>query len=63
MMQGSILSVTLFALKINSVAKLIPSKPGFVASLYVDDLQIGYRHSNISEVQAELQQCLVKVDR
>ena len=37
-LQGSILSVTLFALKINSVAQLIPNNPQFTSSLYVDDL-------------------------
>ena len=56
--QGSILAVTLFTLKINSVAQLIPKKAGFIASLYVDDLQIGYRHCNITEVGTEMQQCL-----
>ena len=61
--QGNVLAVTLFALNINSVAKLIRNKPGFVACLYVDDLQIGYRHSDISEAKAELQQCLFNAGR
>ena len=59
--QGSILAVTLFALKINSVAHRIPKKAGFITSLYVDDLQIGYRHCNITEVGKEMQHCLTKV--
>ena len=39
--QGSILSVTLFGLKINSVVKAI--SPGVECSLYVDDFLICYR--------------------
>ena len=36
--QGSILSVTLFSVKINSIAQCF--KPGVDCSLYVDDFQI-----------------------
>ena len=39
--QGSILSVTLFGLKINSIVKCI--SPGIDGSLYVDDFLICYR--------------------
>ena len=39
--QGSVLSVTLFALKINSMVKAI--SPGVECSLYVDDFLIVYR--------------------
>ena len=39
--QGSILSVTLFGLKINSISKSIA--PGVECSLYVDDFLICYR--------------------
>ena len=46
--QGNILAVTLFALKINGVAKIIPNRAGFISSLYVDDLQIGFRHCNMN---------------
>ena len=53
--QGSVLAVTLFALKINRVTKLIPNRPSYVASLYVDDIQIEYRHSGINEAKVELQ--------
>ena len=59
--QGSILAVTLFALKINGVAKIIPNRPGFISSLYVDDLQIGFRHCDLNVVRTEMQQCLVNV--
>ena len=38
--QGSILSVTLFTVKIDSIAKLIHQTPRFQVSLYMDDLQI-----------------------
>ena len=59
--QGSILAVTLFAFKTNGVAKIIPNRPGFISSLYVDDLQIGFRHCDVNVVETEMQQCLVKV--
>ena len=36
--QGSILSVTLFSVKINSITQCL--KPGVDCSLYVDDFQI-----------------------
>jgi len=39
--QGSIFSVTLFGLKINSIVKAI--SPGVECSLYVDDFLICYR--------------------
>ena len=38
--QGCILSVTLFIVKIDSIAQLIPKDPKNTSSLYVDDLQI-----------------------
>ena len=41
--QGSILWVTLFLVKINSIAQCL--KPGVDCSLYVDDFQICYRSS------------------
>ena len=39
--QGSILSVTLFSLKINNIVKTL--NPGVDCSLYVDDFLIHYR--------------------
>ena len=56
--QGSVLPVTLLAIKIDSVAKLIPQNGRFISSLYVDDLQIGYRHTDQQIINEELQQCL-----
>ena len=45
----SILSVTLFSVKINSIAQCL--KPDVDCSLYVDDFQICYRSSNMSQLQ------------
>ena len=54
--QGSILSVTLFSVKINSITQCL--KPGVDCSLYVDDFQICYRSSNMSIIERQLQLCL-----
>ena len=54
--QGSTLSVTLFAIKINSLAKEIP--PHIFNSIFVDDLQIVYSDSNVFNIQKELQNCI-----
>ena len=54
--QGSILSVTLFAVKINSLAKQVPQY--IFSSLIVDDLQIAYSDPNIHNIQTELQQSI-----
>ena len=60
-LQGSVLSVALFALKVNSIIKCIPQDLRLLSSLYVEDLQIGYRHSDLQTVETKLQQCLNKV--
>ena len=52
--QGTILSVTLFSVKINITLCL---KPGINCSLYVDDFQVYYRPFNI---ESELPLCLNK---
>jgi len=57
--QGSILSVTLFGLKINSIVKTI--SPGVECSLYVDDFLICYRSKHIHIIEHHLQQCLNKL--
>ena len=57
--QGSILSVTLFGLKINSIVKAI--SPGVECSLYVDDFLICYRSKHIHIIERHLQQCLNKL--
>lgn len=51
--QGCILSTTLFIVKMNSINKIIP--PTIMHSLYVDDLQIASRASNLSTCERQLQ--------
>ena len=51
--QGSILSVTLFAIKMNSLVKVIP--PEIHSSLFVDDVQIAYSDYNMQNVLKRLQ--------
>ena len=55
--------MTLFALKINSIAQLIPRNPRHLSSLYVDDLQIGNRHCNLNTIQGEMQKGLTQIDQ
>ena len=54
--QGSILSVTLFILKINSIVKCLPSN--IKCSLFVDDFLICYRSRNMNSIERLLQLCL-----
>ena len=49
MAQGSTISVTLFAIKVNSLSKVIPRE--IHASMFVDDVQIGYSHHDVGELQ------------
>ena len=51
--QGSILSVTLFAIKINSLASVIPKY--VLTSLFVDDLQLAYQDHTIIDINSKLQ--------
>jgi hypothetical protein len=46
--QGSILSVTLFSIKINSFAKIL--NDNIEGSLYVDDFLICYRAKNMNSI-------------
>ena len=57
--QGSILSVTLFGIKINNIVKCL--NPGVDCSLYVDDFLICYRSKNMHTIERQLQQCLNKL--
>ena len=57
--QGSILSVTLFNIKINSIVKTL--NPGVDCSLYVDDFLICYRSKHMNTIERQLQQCLNKL--
>ena len=51
--QGSILSVTLFMIKINSIANHM--KQGTDCSLFVDDFNICYRSRNMQSIERHLQ--------
>ena len=57
--QGSIVSVTLFFVKINSIAQCL--KPGVHCSLYVSDFQICYSSCNMSITECQVQLCLNKL--
>ena len=59
--QGSILSPTLFSIKINSLAKTLTS--GVNGSLFVDDFLICYRAKNMDNVERQLQLCLNKIEK
>ena len=59
--QGSILSVTLFSIKINSLAKILNDK--IEGSLYVDDFLICYRGKNMNNIERQLQLCLNKIEK
>ena len=59
--QGSILSVTLFSIKINNIVKSL--NPGVDCSLYVDDFLICYRSKHIHTIERQLQQCLNKIQK
>ena len=54
--QGSILSVTLFSVKINNIVKSVC--PGVVCFLHVDDFCICYRSKHMHTVERQLQQVL-----
>ncbi|KAM7289686.1 reverse transcriptase domain-containing protein [Ixodes scapularis] len=51
--QGGVLSVTLFLVKMNSIASVIP--PSVQYSLYVDDLQISVSSCNLSVCERRVQ--------
>lgn len=59
--QGSILSVTLFSIKINSLAQVL--KDNIDGSLYVDDFLICYRGQNMSNIERQLQLCLKRIEK
>ena len=59
--QGSILSVTLFCLKINSIVSCL--LPDIKCSLYVDDLAIYYSSSHMPSIERKLQQSLNRLGR
>ena len=59
--QGSVLSVTLFALAINGIAKVIPHE--FLYTLFVDDLSISFSSSRMAVAERQLQLCINKIDK
>lgn len=59
--QGSILSVTLFILKINSIVDCLPAH--VKGSLYVDDFLICYRSKDMRCLERQLQFCINKIER
>ena len=46
--QGSTISVSLFAIKINSLSKVTPKE--IHASMFVDDIQIAYSHRDLNQL-------------
>ena len=58
--QGSILSTTLFNIKINNIANCLDPKTE--GSLYVDDFCICYRSKSMRTIERHLQQCLNKIE-
>ena len=54
--QGSTISVSLFAIKINSLSKVIPKE--IHASMFVDDIQIAYSHQDINQLQSVMQKAV-----
>ena len=59
--QGSIMSVTLFALAINDIVSEVSED--VCKSLYVDDLAIYYSSANINTIQRKLQIAINKINR
>ena len=56
--QGSVVSPTLFILRINKLAQLIPKHPRFQMSLFMDDLQVSYRDADMQNIETNLQNCI-----
>ena len=57
--QGSVLSVTLFALAINGIAQVIPSD--ILATLFVDDFSVSFSASRMAVAERKLQLTINKV--
>ena len=60
-LQGSLLSITLFNMKINYIVKNICS--GTNCALYVDDFLICYRARNMKHIERQHQICLDKLSK
>lgn len=61
MPQGSVLSVTLFIVKMNTITSVIP--PNLSYSLYVDDIQISISSSNLALIERQLQIAINKLSK
>ena len=59
--QGSVLSVTLFALAINGIASVIPKD--IMSTMFVDDLSISFAASNMAVAERKLQLAINIVNR
>ena len=59
--QGSILSVTLFSIKINTLAKVLNDHTD--GSLFVDDFGVSCRGKNMPSIERQLQLCLNKIHK
>ncbi|OOY63207.1 reverse transcriptase domain-containing protein [Solemya velum gill symbiont] len=59
--QGSILSVVLFPIKINSIVSCM--KTDTEGTLYVDDFSSSYRSKHMCTMEKHLQQCFNKLDK
>ena len=57
--QKSILSVTLFSIKINSLAEVL--RGDMHDSLYVVDFVLCYKTKNMNSLERQLQLCLYKI--
>ena len=58
--QGSILSITLFNIKINNIVNCLDNKTD--GSLYVDDFGICYRSKNMRTIERHLQQSINRIE-
>ena len=59
--QGSILSTTLFNIKINSIMDCLDPKTD--GSLYVDDFCMCYRSRSMRTIERHLQQCINRIEK
>ena len=60
--QGGVLSVTLFAVKIRDITDCIKKDNRMLASLYVDDLQVSFRHTDLNVIKHNLQETVKKIE-
>ena len=56
--QESVVSPSLFILRINKLAQLIPKHRRFQMSLFIDDLQVSHRDPNMQNTETNHQNCI-----